>query len=1400
MTGSLERTPYTILRQVLTTTLNEGELRTLCFDLGVDYENLVGQSKADKVRELVSQYERRQRLSELIATLEQSHPHLQPHLAGLIPRISAWRDVPCPYRGLQPFEAEHAAVFFGRNATVAALLERIHRSSLVAIVGASGSGKSSLVRAGLIHAVQHQSDPWLVVLVTPGRDPLWSVAIRFVEQLEPHATEVARLAMAHHLVGYLNEDSHIARRLVGRLLERHPGTVLLVLDQFEELFTQGIEPATYCHITDLLLNAADADPRMRVVLVMRADFYEYVLRDPRLGKVFDAGLFNVLPLHPDDIRAAIEHPALATGRRFEPGLVERVLHDIAGSPGDLPLLQFALTELWFRQTPDGMLTHAAYDAIGGVGQALARYAESVYARLDVREQQQMQRVLTQLIQPGEGTTDTRRVTSRDEIGEEYWPLVVRLADTRLVVTHGMTVMQQDRMKTVESAEVVHEALIRGWIRMRHWMDADRAFRTWQERLRAMLHQWEESHHDEGALLRGAPLAEAEEWVQQRFQDLSQREQTFIRTSLELRENEETLREQRRQREIIQAQALAEAEGQRAEAQQRRAEAERLRAEAQQRRAEAEQLRAEEEQRRAEAERLRAEAQQRRAEAEQLRAEEQAATTLRLRLRSVYMAIALLVALVAVVLTSVYGGRSERTADEALQRARHATAQVATVEARLDRMERITAEQASIPLAAAAETALNRGQPDTALALALAAVRMDPDGIQARVALAAAAYAPGAAQRFPHSSREVYCLAVSPDRQRLASGDSTGDVRLWNIAQGIEETWFDGHTASVTSVSFSPDGQMLLSGSKDGTVRLWDVATSTETRQFAPDIRAWTEIHSVTFSPDGTTILVGMDDGIIRQWNVFTGELLRQYAGHEGSVTSLAFSPDGQAYLSGSTDQSLRLWDVASGEERQRFDGHTAQVNNVAFSYDGSLVASAGDDQTIRLWNITTGEEVQRLTGHTGAVTQVVFRPTGDDSTAIPATALLSSSMDGTISMWDSASGILLRQFRGHQAPVYSVAFSPDGRTILSGSRDIRVWDAANELDVLRFDGYTGQASDMALSPDGTMLLVGSTEGWLRVWNPATGQVIYTLDDANTPANSVAFSPDGRLAAAGGSQGTVSLWDAATGVFMRQISPPGSGAIRDIAFHPDSTMILIGREDGIVYLWDMETNRSVSSFGEVDDLFGVAYAIDSVAISPDGQTVAAGGCERQENEICIQGELILWEADSGIEVQQIAAHTDEITSIAFSPDGRTILTGSADATLRIWDVASGDELHRFTGHTNAVTSVAYGSDGTKVLSGSADAMLRLWDVASGMALYQFSGHTGPIIDLAWSPDGQRVFSVAQDGSLRAWTVHTTDELVAWVEMHRYIPDLTCGEREFYGIEPLCDVYGNVPTVTPNTAAE
>lgn len=412
------------------------------------------------------------------------------------------------------------------------------------MIGPSGSGKSSVVFAGLIPGLRAEGI-WLIDSFRPQSQPFYGLASALVRLLKPELDEIQQPGRAAELLADMAQGKLTLPQAVASILERHPTKrLLLVVDQFEELYTLSSDREQERFVDALLAAVHSAPRRLTLVLTLRADFLSYVLNYPPFGEAFRQHTPQFISaMNRGQMLSAIECPAQKMGVKLEKGLTERILDEVKQEPGNLPLLEFALTQLWAKQS-QRQLTHQAYTEIGGVAKALANHAEAVYAKLNEIAQKQVQRIFLQLICPGEGTEDTRRLATRAEV--EDWELVTFLAgaEARLVVTG------RNEQTEEETVEVVHEALIREWRTLQGWMKAERTFRTWQERLRAAKERWKATGKDEGALLRGFLLDEAKDWRQKRLDELSQEERDFIQGSLALRDREIKEQESQQQRITI----------------------------------------------------------------------------------------------------------------------------------------------------------------------------------------------------------------------------------------------------------------------------------------------------------------------------------------------------------------------------------------------------------------------------------------------------------------------------------------------------------------------------------------------------------------------------------------------------------------------------------------------------------------------------------------------------------------------------------------------------------------------------------------------------------------------------------------------------------------------------------
>ena len=1250
-----------------------------------------------------------------------------------------------PFKGLEAFQQTDAAIFFGRDDLTTKLLDKLREGRrFIAVVGASGSGKSSLVRAGLIPRLRNGdlngSADWPIAIFTPGARPTEALGKRLMPILGENLLPTMMTALER------GPDSlHL---LTEGLLVDAPDTarLTLVVDQFEEVFTRASQNAAAAFL-DLLHTAATIDEgRTLVLLTMRADFFDRLSAYPDLAALFEQqNMVIVTDMTPDNLRHSIEDPAATVGLLYDHGLPDRILEDVRQQPGSLPLLQYALKALYERR--DGRrLTFDAYEEIGGVQQALARHAEGVYQSMNTGQQELARRVLLRLVEVGEGSEPTRRQVDRAVLSfrgvsdEAVQDVIDRLTapDCRLLIASRAITAEDPDAEAVTWIEVSHEALIREWERFKDWIaESEEELRHGGELLKAA-QDWTRYGLDDGYLWTGSRLERGLTWL--RTADATNLQREFLETSRRV-EAERLEKQRERERYLMQARfglvlaiALVAMLGLMFITFQNQS-----------------QLEA----------RQTAEAQAVAAQSTGSFAETQAAEANEARATAEYnegQAQSLLWA------NAAQDAMGENDYDLALPLALGA--------ARVEDPPLIARD--TLADAAYQSGWIRRvGQYHTSTVYSVA---YSPDGTTALSGsgdgtLMLWDVASGEAIRtFSGHTDDVLSVVYSPDGTTALSGSRDRTLIVWDMASGAALRTLRGHTAEVLSVVYSPDGTTALSGSMDSTLILWDVASGEAIRTFSGHTDG---VYGVAFSPDGTTALSGSSDSTLMLWDVATGQAIRTLRGHTDDVYSVAYSPDGMTALSGSRDSTLMLWDVASGEAIRTFSGHTANVYSVAFSPDGTTALSGSRDSTLKLWDVASGDVIRTFSSHKAEVYSVAYSP--DGMTA------LSGSRDSTLKLWDVATGQAIRTLSSHTVLVLSVAYSPDGTTALSGSRDstLILWDVASGGAIQTFSGHMDGVYGVAYSPDGMTALGGSADNTLMMWDVVSGEAIRTLRGHTDDVYSVAFSPDGMTALSGSADGTLIVWDVVSREALHTLSGH-TAPVWSVAYSPDGMTALSGSSDSTLILWDVARGEALHT------LSSYPSPVSSVAYSPDGATALSGSWD---------STLMLWDVASGEVIRTLRGHTAEVLSVAYSPDGLTVLSGSSDNTLMLWDVATGQAIRTLRGHTAEVLSVAYSPDGLTVLSGSSDSTLILWDVATGQAIRTFSGHTDGVYSVTFSPDGQTALSGSIDDTLILWRIQTVGELTDWIYQNREVRELTCQERALYNFEPGCDENGIYPTRTP-----
>jgi WD40 repeat protein len=1115
-----------------------------------------------------------------------------------------------PFRGLESFRSEDNEFFFGREVLTKKLVARIQSHPFLALLGASGSGKSSLVMAGLIPAFGSE-----YIIFRPGTNPL--------EELES-----------------VKEN------------------VLVVVDQFEELFTLTRDESTRKKFVKELLNLSKTN---RVIVTMRADFWGEIASYKDLKQIMQDHQELIAPMDMDELCRAMEGQARQAGLRFEADLSQQILDDVEGEPGAMPLLQHALWELWNRRH-GRWLRASEYRAFGGVKQAITSTAEKIYGECDKTEQEQIREIflrLTRLDDSDEGRDTRRRIPLNDMIpsGQDAAsiPLLLdKLANARLIVKTA----NEDKTEI----EVAHEALIRQWERLRAWLNEDRDNLRLRESVSEDAIRWENTGRDEALLNhRSGRLDDALLLGQNSRYGLTTNEQAYLNSCIAVRNKEQRERERRLRRTIIASIAAAiiflilggfglvksnEATSQAGTAQ---ANAD-VAAMAQ----------------------SNAEEQAKAAVSAQAKAEEQ----LKISRGNELSALAINLQDKDLDLSLLLGIESYNMID--LPITRGTLLDNTYYNSNLHQFLFGHNDYVTSVTFSSDGKSLASGSADNKVILW---------NLQERL--------PTARVLLGHKDG-VNSIAFSPNGEILASGGDDKTILFWNVKTGkLMREPLAGHKNWISSLVFSTDSKILASGSGDNTIILWDVKTGVILNQLLNKEKNKAWITSLTFHPNSITLASGSTSGIIIRWNAQTGLPIGEpLERHKKRVTCLSYSPNGEILASGSADGSIIMWNGETGAfVKQLFVEDRNTVSSVVFSPDGKTLAVSTWGNTISLWDVETGQKIDTLK-NSAWVASLSFSPDGK--------VLASGDGKGRVILWNMKTDIpISHAFSGiDNDSISSIDFSSDGKFIASGSYEgsIHLWNLQASPPISQaFIGNTSGISELDFSPNGDLLASGSDDGTVTVWDIETGKAIYkSLDNNKGSVFSVAFDPSGDILASAGFDQTITLRDVKTGLSIGQPLKGHSGPIYSLAFSLDGKLLASGSFDRTIILWNVRTGMPVGQ-----PLTGHSGPVYSVAFTPDGNTLASSSDDQS---------IRLWDISTHSLIgQPLVGHTNVVYDIAFSPDGRTLVSGSGDKNIILWDVTSHRSIGSPLVHVDIVSSVAFSPNGKTIASGIYDGSIVFLDL-------------------------------------------------------------------------------------------
>lgn len=1191
-----------------------------------------------------------------------------------------------PYKGLRPFEEDESDEFFGRETLVQQMLYRLSEPDwagrFLAVVGPSGSGKSSVVKAGLIPAIRRGSitgsQNWFVVSMTPGARPF--------EELERTLLSIT-INPVSDMRAQLNRNENGLLTVINQMLPSDGAEVLLVIDQFEELFTMGSGEAIRTRFLANLYNAIRSpESRLRIIITLRADFYDKPMLYQTFGELLTQRTEVVLPLNTKGLQQAIVRPAEQAGLTVPPELVEAITRDVGERTGTLPLLQYALTELYERREGDS-LSLAAYLRSGGVMGALARRADELYLSLPEPEQYEAEQLLLRLITLGEGAEDTRRRVSMTELTSTPDRMQAMQHVIDLFSHYRLLTLDRDPLTRVPTVEVAHEALIRSWARLRQWLTETREELKVQRRLSQEAAEWLRRGRDREFLAAGTRLDEFEWWKRLTPLALNDLEEAYLAASLAERARKEAADQARRQQEINTARMVQNFQ----------------------------------------------------------RATVVLAFVGGLALIATFVFLsqarqaqsqveqaAVLLTPIPVTLTAAVAAVQQQSVQ--LQQQGTAIQQQNTqVQGQQQRLD-------AFRLASAAEESLTRlgSDPQTALLLAIRAVSID-DSTETETTLGKALQASQRSQ-IVTSKLGMLTAAYSPDGRYIATATNFNAFELLDGDAPFDYIRrFNGHTASVGIVQFSKDSTRLLSGSRDGSARLWDVETGKQLAIYTADN---VTLISASFSPDEQCVVTADEAGIVRIWDTATQQLQREIKVDSPTCNrnglcefEVAFAPDGNTLVTAGRDGLITLWDVSTGNSLRTIQAPTDRVTSPHFTPDSTALVVGTANGLILVYDTLTGRELHRMSADNLYINSINLSADGR--------RVIAAGVNKEIHIWDIASGQRLFALVGHGVQVFTASFAPGEQAVLSAADDssVRLWSLAAQQDPHLLLGHVREVYVVAYSADGKLILTGSNDNTLRIWDAQTGQTLRILDGSGGTlrhTNSVIggmFIHNGQQVMSADSDGHVIFWETATGKALNEFPFPERVQLVYARMTPDEKSLLTTTRGTDIHQWDMTTFKEIRTYSGHG---GPIYYLD---MSADGQWLVSASAD---------GTSRLWNAYTG-EFIHAFNHGGVLDGVAISPDGKYVFTSGNDKLIRKWDRASGEQLGEFVGHRNALRKLAVSPDGKLLVSTSDDLTARVWDVETLQELHTLAGFNAKTSYAAFSPDNTQVLVGSWDGTAHVFDV-------------------------------------------------